>query len=119
MGAKCLNLCIKRLSINNNPLKIEHNSMKLLILSFLLISTQLYGQDSSATALPFSKGVNLTNWFQASSPGSIDFSKYTYEDFSDIKSLGIDVIRLPINLHSMTLGDPDQTLDPLFLFFLD
>ena len=93
--------------------------MKLLILSFLLISTQLYGQDSSATALPFSKGVNLTNWFQASSPGSIDFSKYTYEDFSDIKSLGIDVIRLPINLHSMTLGDPDQTLDPLFLFFLD
>ena len=93
--------------------------MRLLILSFLLISTQLYGQDSSATALPFSKGVNLTNWFQASSPGSIDFSKYTYEDFSDIKSLGIDVIRLPINLHSMTLGDPDQTLDPLFLFFLD
>ena len=93
--------------------------MKLLILSFLLISTQLYGQDSSATTLPFSKGVNLTNWFQANSPGSIDFSKYTYEDFSDIKSLGIDVIRLPINLHSMTLGDPDQTLDPLFLFFLD
>ena len=93
--------------------------MKLLILSFLLISTQLHGQDSSATTLPFSKGVNLTNWFQANSPGSIDFSKYTYEDFSDIKSLGIDVIRLPINLHSMTLGDPDQTLDPLFLFFLD
>ena len=93
--------------------------MRLLILSFLLISTQLHGQDSSATTLPFSKGVNLTNWFQANSPGSIDFSKYTYEDFSDIKSLGIDVIRLPINLHSMTLGDPDQTLDPLFLFFLD
>ena len=93
--------------------------MRLLILSFLLISTQLYSQDSSATALPFSKGVNLTNWFQASSPRSIDFSKYTHEDFSDIKSLGIDVIRLPINLHSMTLGDPDQTLDPLFLFFLD
>ena len=60
--------------------------MRLLILSFLLISTQLHGQDSSATTLPFSKGVNLTNWFQANSPGSIDFSKYTYEDFSDIKT---------------------------------
>jgi endoglucanase len=93
--------------------------MKSLILSILLFSTHLYAQVSSTTELPFSKGVNLTNWFQASSPGSIDFSKYTYEDFSDIKSLGIDVIRLPINLHSMTLGDPDQTLDPLFLFFLD
>ena len=93
--------------------------MKSLILSILIFSTHLYAQVSSTTELPFSKGVNLTNWFQASSPGSIDFSKYTYEDFSDIKSLGIDVIRLPINLHSMTLGDPDQTLDPLFLFFLD
>ena len=93
--------------------------MRLLILSFLLISTQLHGQDSSATALPFSKGVNLTNWFQANSPGSIDFSKYTYQDFSDIKTLGVDVIRLPINLHSMTQGAPDYSLDPLFLFFLD
>ena len=93
--------------------------MKSLILSILLISTQLHGQDSSATALPFSKGVNLTNWFQANSPGSIDFSKYTYEDFSDIKTLGVDVIRLPINLHSMTQGAPDYSLDPLFLFFLD
>ncbi len=93
--------------------------MRLLIHSILLLSTQLHGQDSSATALPFSKGVNLTNWFQANSPGSIDFSKYTYEDFSDIKTLGVDVIRLPINLHSMTQGAPDYSLDPLFLFFLD
>ena len=90
--------------------------MRSLILSILLLSTQLHGQDS-ATALPFSKGVNLTNWFQANSPGSIDFSKYTYEDFSDIKTLGVDVIRLPINLHSMTQGAPDYSLDPWF--FLD
>lgn len=96
-----------------------HKTMRIVLLILLFFSTQLYAQDSTATEVPFSKGVNLTNWFQASSPGSIDFSKYTYEDFSDIKSLGIDVIRLPINLHSMTLGDPDQTLDPLFLFFLD
>jgi endoglucanase len=93
--------------------------MRLLLLLFLLISTQLYGQVNSSTEVPFSKGINLTNWFQANSPGSIDFSKYTYEDFTDIKSLGVDVIRLPINLHSMIQGEPDYRLDPLFLFFLD
>ena len=88
-----------------------------LIVSFF--STQLSGQDSTAIEVPFSKGINLTNWFQANSPGSIDFSKYSYDDFSDIKSLGVDDIRLPINLHSMMQGEPDYTLDPLFLFFLD
>ena len=90
--------------------------MKSLLLSILLISTQLNAQVSDTTELPFTKGVNLTNWFQAGSSGSIDFSKYTYEDFVDIKSLGVDVIRVPINLHSMTQGAPDYTLDPLFLF---
>ena len=68
---------------------------------------------------PFSKGVNLTNWFQASSPGAIQFSKYTKKDFEQIKSLGFDVIRLPINLHFMTNGAPDYVVDPLFLSFLD
>lgn len=58
-------------------------------------------------------------WFQASSPRQIQFSKYTKQDFERIKSLGCDVVRLPINLHSMTTGEPDYTLDPLFLQFLD
>ena len=91
------------------------------ILSVLLIlcSVELHAQATNTREVPFTKGVNLTNWFQAGSAGSIDFSKYTFEDFEDIKSLGVDVIRLPINLHSMTLGEPEYTLDPLFLFFLD
>ena len=95
-------------------------SMKYII-PFLLIlcSVELHAQASNAREVPFTKGVNLTNWFQAGSAGSIDFSKYTFEDFEDIKSLGVDVIRLPINLHSMTQGEPEYTLDPLFLFFLD
>ncbi|HOW31343.1 MAG TPA: cellulase family glycosylhydrolase [Bacteroidales bacterium] len=68
---------------------------------------------------PFSRGVNLTNWFQASSPGKIQFRKFTKKDFNNIKSLGCDVIRLPINLHAMTNGAPNYTIDPLFLTFLD
>lgn len=70
-------------------------------------------------ALPFKKGVNLTNWFQVNSANQIHFTKYTKQDFLNIKSLGCDVIRLPINLHSMTDGYPNYTLDNLFLFFLD
>ena len=72
-----------------------------------------------AQTAPFSKGVNLTNWFQVVSANQIQFSKYTQKDFENIQSLGCDVIRLPINLHAMTNGAPNYTLDPLFLTFLD
>jgi endoglucanase len=41
------------------------------------------------------------------------------QDFAIAKSLGADVIRLPVRLHSMTLGALDFTIDPLFFMFLD
>ena len=44
---------------------------------------------------------------------------FTKQDLVNIKSLGCDVIRLPINLHHMTGGAPDYTVDPLFFYFLD
>ncbi len=67
----------------------------------------------------FNRGVNLTGWFQTSSPRQIQFTKYTKQDFENIKSLGCDVIRLPINLFYMTDGKPSYTIDTLFLEFLD
>ncbi len=72
-----------------------------------------------ATEAPFSRGVNLTNWFQAGSAAEIDFHRYDRDDFEQIRNLGADVIRLPINLHHMTDGAPDYVLDPLFLGYLD
>ncbi len=72
-----------------------------------------------AQSTPFSRGINLTNWFQAESAQQIQFTKYTRIDFEQIKQLGCDVIRLPINLHFMTQGAPDYVLDPLFLRYLD
>ena len=68
---------------------------------------------------PFKCGVNLTGWFQTSGTKQIQFTKYTKKDFENIKSLGCDVIRLPINLFYMTDGKPDYTIDPLFYDFLD
>ena len=69
--------------------------------------------------VPFHRGVNLTGWLQAAGPRQIQFTKYTRQDFANIKSLGCDVVRLPINLHFMTDGPPDYTIDPLFFHFLD
>lgn len=69
--------------------------------------------------VPFSRGVNLTSWFQVSSPGEIQFTKFTKKDLINIKNLGCDVIRLPIAMHDMTSGSPSYTLDPLYFSFLD
>ena len=69
---------------------------------------------------PFSRGVNLTDYFQKKSPGQIQFSEAMMrEDLENIKSLGCDVVRLPIKLHSMTGGAPEYKIDDLFLLFLD
>ncbi len=68
---------------------------------------------------PFSKGVNLTGWFSANNSKSIPFTKFSKKDIENIKSLGCDVIRLPITLHGMTSGAPDYVVDTLFYFYLD
>lgn len=88
--------------------------MKLFFLLFLLLVLP-----ASSAETPFHRGVNLSEWFQASSARSIPFSKFTKDDLKNIKSLGCDVIRLPINLHPMTSGAPDYTIDPLLFVFLD
>jgi len=91
------------------------NAGRLLTCLCFLLLTGLY----AICQAPFSRGVNLTGWFQADNPGQIQLTKYSRQDLINIKSLGCDVIRLPVNLHSMTLGDPSNTLDPLFVKFLD
>ena len=68
--------------------------------------------------VPFTRGVNLTTWFQTSRAQDIQFTQFTMQDFVNIKSLGCDVIRLPINLHAMTSGSPDYIIEPLFSVFL-
>jgi len=75
--------------------------------------------DAVLASAPFSKGVNFSGWFESSSAQRISFSQYDEQDFANVKSLGADVIRLPVRLHDMTNGEPDYTLDPFLLRFLD
>lgn len=84
-----------------------------LIILFCLVFLPITGQK------PFNKGVNLTGWFDAGNARSIPFNKYSKEDFVNIKSLGCDVIRLPMRLHVMTNGAPDYIVDPVFFMYLD
>jgi len=81
-----------------------------MILFPLFLSTSGLGQQA-----PFHRGVNLTNWFQADNATNIHYNRYSRQDLVNIKSLGFDVIRFPINLHYMTGGAPDYLLDPIFL----
>jgi endoglucanase len=99
-------------------LRYIHNQISFKLLAGILVFVLPTGLVRSQET-PFSRGVNLTNWFQEDNIRKVQFTKYTKQDFSDIKSLGFDVIRLPINLHFMTDGAPDYTLDPIFLLLLD
>jgi len=74
--------------------------------------------EAAVRSAPFSKGVNFSDWFESNNAGGIPFTKYTEQDFIDVKSLGADVIRLPVKMHSMTGGAPNYTLDPLLVKFL-
>lgn len=92
--------------------------MRLILSLILAVMLVLHPVPAGAAGL-FSKGINLSGWFQAGSVREIHFTKYTKKDLQEIKSLGCDVIRLPINLHAMTSGAPEYTIDPLFFQFLD
>ena len=67
----------------------------------------------------FSRGFNFSKWFETPGAQSIQFTRFVEQDFANVKGLGADVIRLPVNMHSMTLGQPGFILDPLLLKFLD
>jgi endoglucanase len=69
--------------------------------------------------MPFSRGVNFTEWFEAFSAEGIVFTKYVEQDFADAKSLGVDIIRLPIRMHNMAGPGPDYKINPMLFRFLD
>jgi len=92
-------------------MKLSQKVLLALIVVFLFFNV--------SAQTPFSRGVNLTNWFQAGNARQIQFTKYTKDDFVRIKNLGCDVVRLPINLNYMTNGAPDYVIDPIFFDFLD
>ena len=68
---------------------------------------------------PFTKGVNLTNWFQTQSIYEINFTKFIREDFVYLQSIGCDVVRIPVNFQSMVDVRQNYKIDKYLLFLLD
>jgi len=89
------------------------------IIVFFAIAFFVCLQKPILAQAPFHRGVNLSEWFQANNASELNFSKYTKQDFINIKSLGCDVIRLPISMNNFTSGKPDYKFDPLYFIYLD
>jgi len=70
-------------------------------------------------ATRFSRGVNFSQWFEFRTVQDIRFNNFVEQDFANVKSLGADVVRVPIALHNYTLGGPDYTVDPALVKYLD
>ena len=71
------------------------------------------------TELPFSKGLNLSDWFNVSDAYWFEPELYQDKDFDQLQSLGIDVLRLPINFPAFMSGAPGYTFSNDFLNALD
>jgi endoglucanase len=72
-----------------------------------------------ANTVKFSRGVNFSKWFEFRRVQDIQFERFVEQDFANVKSMGADVVRLPIAMHNFTSGAPDYTLDPVFIKYLD
>lgn len=59
--------------------------------------------------LPFSKGVNLSGWMEY---GRMNTLLYGRKDFEDIKSMGADVVRLPVWFEAWNDGTAEHKVAP-------
>lgn len=84
----------------------------------LLVGTATFAQ-KKAIKPPFTKGVNFSLWLQAPSADLIDTNFFTEQDFKNVKSLGCDVIRLPIHFENLSNGAPDYTIYEKVFSILD
>lgn len=93
--------------------------MKTRIATLLFLLLSICADAAKAPAPPFSNGVNLSDWFNMEDAGYLDRDRYTADDFADMKSIGIDVVRLPLNFPPFMGDAPGYTFSDEFLAALD
>ena len=68
---------------------------------------------------PFTKGVNFTNWLEHRSADEIKADYFVRQDFVNARSLGCDVIRLPIHFEKLcSEADGFKIPDKILNFYL-
>ena len=85
---------------------------------FFLAASVLSAEDKPVST-PFTRGVNMTSWFEAWSPGQGNLTYYDRSDIEQVKSLGADVIRLPVHFDNLSSGAPDYKVNELTWKYLD
>ena len=95
--------------------------MKKVFASFVLLSlflaSSIFSQAQRVKKqLPFSKGINLTSWMEY---GRFNTLMYGKEDFENIKSLGVEVARIPIWFDIWTDNSTDCNVDSECFAILD
>ena len=68
---------------------------------------------------PFNKGVNLSDWFNHEDGKYLRYDTYTDNDFADMASMGIDVVRLPLNFKAFMDANNNYSFSSDFLTALD
>ena len=61
--------------------------------------------------MPFTKGLNLSWWLEDLGRGNSRSLMFNRQDFEDIKSLGVEVIRIPIFFEEFSSGEPDYIVE--------
>lgn len=81
-----------------------------LALSFLGI-TELSALDSPKVEkkLPFTKGINLPGWLEYNRLNTFRYGKH---DFENLKSMGVEIVRLPVWFEVWNDGSPEYKIVP-------
>ncbi len=74
---------------------MKHSSVKRLLVCLILICCVfgVFAQNS----LPFSKGIDMLTWFETWQEALPPLNKHDESDFAMLKSMGVDVVRLPVH----------------------
>lgn len=90
-------------------------SKKLMLgVAALLVSASLFAQ---AVKAPFSKGLNLSKWFETWNDTIPNLKVYNKTDFEHLKELGVEVVRVPI--HFAAFLDEEDKIKPIIFDYLD
>lgn len=73
---------------------------------------------AKAVKPPFTRGVNMTGWFEIWEKGVPPLNKFSYEDFLHLKELGVDVVRLPVHF-DMVMDDKSGQVEEIVWDYLD
>ncbi len=96
---------------------MNHSSVKRLLVCLVLICCAfgVFAQNS----LPFTKGLDLLTWFETWSDTLPPLNKHDEADFALLKSMGVDVIRLPVHFEFVMNPNYTGKIDEIVLEKLD